>query len=41
MKPILIVKAGGTYPDIAARWGDFEEAKRRIIEGVDRAKAEG
>ena len=24
-KPILIVKAGGTYPDMAARWGDFEE----------------
>ena len=25
MKPILIVKAGGTYPDMAARRGDFEE----------------
>jgi len=25
MKPILIVKTGGTYPDIAARCGDFED----------------
>ena len=25
MKPILIVKAGGTYPDMAARYGDFED----------------
>jgi len=25
MKPILIVKTGGTYPDMAVRWGDFEE----------------
>lgn len=25
MKPILIVKAGGTYPDMAARHGDFED----------------
>ena len=24
-KPILIVKAGGTYPDMAARYGDFED----------------
>ena len=25
MKPILIVKTGGAYPDMAARLGDFEE----------------
>lgn len=25
MKPILIVKAGSTYPDMAARFGDFED----------------
>ena len=25
MKPILIVKTGGTYPDMAARFGDFED----------------
>ena len=25
MKPILIVKAGGTYPDLATRHGDFED----------------
>ncbi len=25
MKPILIVKTGGTYPDMAARYGDFED----------------
>ncbi|MEE4113668.1 MAG: glutamine amidotransferase [Desulfobacteraceae bacterium] len=24
-KPILIVKAGGTYPDMASRYGDFED----------------
>ena len=25
MKPIIIVKTGGTYPDMAARYGDFED----------------
>lgn len=25
MKPILIVKTGSTYPDMAARFGDFED----------------
>ncbi|MCB2145313.1 MAG: glutamine amidotransferase [Deltaproteobacteria bacterium] len=25
MKPIVIVKTGGTYPDMAARYGDFED----------------
>jgi GMP synthase (glutamine-hydrolysing) len=25
MQPILIVKAGGTYPDMAVRYGDFED----------------
>jgi GMP synthase (glutamine-hydrolysing) len=25
VKPILIVKTGGTYPDMAARYGDFED----------------
>ena len=25
MKSILIIKAGGTYPDMAARFGDFED----------------
>ena len=25
MKPIIIVKTGGTYPDMASRYGDFED----------------
>lgn len=35
MKPILIVKAGGTYPDMAARHGDFEDW---FITRMDRSK---
>lgn len=36
MKPILIVKAGGTYPDMAARHGDFEDW---FIARMDRSAA--
>lgn len=36
MKPILIVKAGGTYPDIAARYGDFDDW---FVACMDRAAA--
>ena len=35
-KPILIVKAGGTYPDMAARYGDFEDW---FIARMDRSAA--
>jgi GMP synthase (glutamine-hydrolysing) len=34
MKPILIVKTGGTYPDMAARFGDFEDW---FLQRLDRA----
>ncbi len=37
MKPILIVKAGGTYPDMAARHGDFEDW---FIARMDRSEAD-
>ena len=36
MKPILIVKTGGTYPDMAARFGDFEDW---FVERMDRSSA--
>ena len=36
MKPILIVKTGGTYPDMAARHGDFEDW---FIARMDRSAA--
>jgi len=34
MKPILIVKTGGTYPDMVARFGDFEDW---FLQRLDRA----
>jgi GMP synthase (glutamine-hydrolysing) len=34
MKPILIVKTGGTYPEMAARCGDFEDC---FIARMDRS----
>ena len=34
MKPILIVKTGGTYPDMATRFGDFEDW---FLQRLDRA----
>jgi GMP synthase (glutamine-hydrolysing) len=36
MKSILIVKTGGTYPDMAARFGDFEDW---FVERLDRSAA--
>lgn len=35
MKPILIVKAGGTYPEMAARFGDFEDMFVRRLDPSD------
>jgi GMP synthase (glutamine-hydrolysing) len=35
-KPILIVNTGGTYPDVAARYGDFEDW---FIARMDRSAA--
>lgn len=34
MKPLLILKAGGTYPDIATRFGDFDDW---IVSRLDRS----
>ncbi|BBO74252.1 GMP synthase [Desulfosarcina widdelii] len=36
MKPILIVKTGGTYPDMAARFGDFEDWFLRRLDQASR-----
>jgi len=36
MKPILIVKTGGTYPDMASRFGDFEDWFLRRLDRTSR-----